>query len=354
MEYRLSEIPGGVAGSDATVREIIRLVKADLERPELRLLATKILRSRAVANKDFVSEARTLYKWVTQKIRYQRDPIEIETVQSPMVTVQHGAGDCDDHVALYAGLASAVGLPVRFRAIGVVRDDLKHIWTEVFAGDRWWAADTTEPARGFGWRPERFPVERIYNFNGEVAMGFAGTLPVSRGVVKAAIRGELWRVLENNWRMGLINDADLQGYLDLIRQGNFPTKSAVIVEPTVQTIESFRRWAPIELGPSRKPMGMSGYEGMEGLFKSIWNGVKKAVGGVVKVGAKLLGVGGAQAPQVTVQPQVTLPSLPAGMIQTQVTPGAAGAAVSEFLSSPVVLVGGGLAALLLIMTLMKK
>ena len=196
MNYRLSAIPSGVAGTDATVREIARLVDYDLQHQKLRLLATKILRRNAVPSKSYLSEARALFSYVAKRVRYQKDPVGLETVQSPTVTLNLGAGDCDDHSGLVAGLAAAVGIPARFRVVGYSPDRLVHIFPELFINGSWWPADTTEPQQGFGWRPPKFPYERLYRMDGQV-MNVAGlqTSLVSGGSAMPLIAAAVLAVL---------------------------------------------------------------------------------------------------------------------------------------------------------------
>lgn len=365
MRYRLAEIPGGLAGTERTVKEIVRLVERDLRRPELRLIASRILQSAGTAHKDHRAEAEALYSWVKHEVRYQRDPIGIESVQSPLVTYKLRFGDCDDQVALLAGLAMAVGLPVRFRVLGHSLDNLVHIFTEVFDGQRWWPADTTELPRRFGWRPPRFPVERIYNMKGDAMIGLSGTLPVTRKAFQTAIGSEVWRTLKENWESGGINEADLDSYLRVIHEGNFPTDQPLIVEPTEQAILAFKDYVRSENIPSYKAPGtLSGLEGLDGFLKSVFKAVKKVAGGVYKfaIGQKQKERQAAieyhtgitpdtfaqpPAPFISLAPKVTLPP---GLITTPVTPAAAAAGVGALFTNPMFL---GLAALGLILLLKK-
>lgn len=349
MRYRLAEIPGGLVGTEQTIKAITRLVEADLRRPELRLIASRVLQSAGVAHKDHRAEAEALYSWVKHEVRYQRDPIGIESVQSPLVTYRLRVGDCDDQVALLAGLAMAAGLPVRFRVLGYSEDNLVHIFTEVFDDRKWWSADTTEPARPFGWRPPRFPVEKVYNMKGDAMHGLGETLPVTRQAFKSAIRAEVWSTLKDNWQSGGINEADLDSYLRVIDEGNFPTDQPLIVEPTQETIRAFKTYVRTKNVPSYKAPGtLTGLEGLEGFLGSIWKGIKKVAGTVVGVAARAVGISpGAPPPQVIVRPTVQIPP---GVIQTQVTPAAAQAGIGAMFQNPMFL---GLAALGLILLLKK-
>jgi hypothetical protein len=341
MKVRLQSLPANVSGTDRTIKEIARLIEHDLKDQRLRVYVSQILHG--VSSKDYVAELERLYSWIVQNVRFQKDPISIETVQSPLFTLRLRAGDCDDHAALMAGMAAAAGLSYRFRVVGYDVDRLLHIWPEIQVNGQWISADTTEPRYGFGWRPPIFPIERVYNFKGDVTnmAALSDVLPVTRRQVTDAIQTSVFNVLTENWRNGVINDSDLVSYLDVIDKQNFPSKSPVLVNPTRAAIEAFRQWAPANLGPAIK-QGISGLSGLEGFLGSVWNAVKGAVGTVVGTAAKVLGV--STPSQVIVQPTV---SIPPGTVQTTVTPAAAQSAVTEFLKSPVVLIGGGILLLLL-------
>ena len=361
MKYELFQIAGGLAGTDRTVREIARHVQADLQRPGIRLLATEILRH--IPSKDQEAEARAIYDYVSRSIRYQKDPIGIETVQSPLVTLRLKAGDCDDHVALVAALALSVGIPARLRVVGYFKDEMVHIFPELNINNRWTVADTTEPGRGFGWRPPTFPVERLYNLNGEVDSMNLSQIPTgtpTRGQVKGSIYREVTKVLTSNWREGRINLADVRGYLRVIAEGNFPTREPLLVEPTETAIRDFIGRAQASGAISPKPRDhLSGMEGMDGFLSSVWGAVKKGVSAVGKTVGKVFGSSGTtsqapsgspQAPVFQVTPTVNIPE---GVIRTQVSPAAA-SAFGEGLFGPYtmpILIGGGV---LLVVLLMRK
>ena len=313
MRYRLSAIPSGVAGTDATVREIARLVRYDLERPQLRLLATKVLNHARIRSKNHLQEAQTLFRYIIGRIRFQKDPVGLETVQSPTVTLGLGAGDCDDLSGLVAGLAMAIGVPARFRVIGYSDDDLVHIFPELFAGCRWWPADATEPHRGFGWRPKRFPVERVYNLNGEVQnmAELKKEKQVTRGDVKAAIGKAVTDRLSSNWQAGLIDLGDVRGYLRMIEEGNFPGRDPLMVEPTDEAIRNFIDYVVENRVGSLKPAGT--LSGVGGLFSSIWDAGKDAVGSLVREAT-------AAGPLVRISPTVTVPEQ---FIRAEATPAVA-------------------------------
>lgn len=101
--------------------------------PRVREVAIRI--TQQLLDHDFMSEYAALFNWVRRNIRYIRDPIEIEQVQTPHATLQLRTGDCDDLAVLLAALTGAIGGRSRFVA-GAFRHgpngkpSLSHVWCE--------------------------------------------------------------------------------------------------------------------------------------------------------------------------------------------------------------------------------
>lgn len=102
--------------------------------------------------KDHEAEARRVFDWVKENITYRRDVRGVETIASPMGTIQTGAGDCDDQAVLIAVLCMAIGIPARFKAVGFIPGKLSHVYAQVRINGQWVAMDTTEP-QPMGWQP---------------------------------------------------------------------------------------------------------------------------------------------------------------------------------------------------------
>lgn len=104
--------------------------------------------------KDYKGEIDKLYKFVQYNIRYVRDINGIETVQSPVKTLEIGAGDCDDKSTLLAALLESIGFKTRFHAMGFRKKHISHVLLEVYLNGKWLALETTEPVN-MGWIPPR-------------------------------------------------------------------------------------------------------------------------------------------------------------------------------------------------------
>lgn len=109
----------------ATIAKMAKLARAGARSYEIRNLATRI--TRGVPSKDYRGELAALYKWERDNIRYRKDPVELEWVQSPARTVKEGAGDCDDKATLLAALVGSLGHEWYFDTVGPSSTVQKHV-----------------------------------------------------------------------------------------------------------------------------------------------------------------------------------------------------------------------------------
>ena len=149
--HTLKRIPGGVPGTRATLQIMRDIVRTWRKHPQIRDLALRITRN--CPRKAFACEVHSIHEWVQRNIKYVRDVADVETIQTPDVTLRDRAGDCDDHSVLVAALLQAVGHRARFIAVGFKRmGPYSHVFTEVELGPYWRPIETTEP-HGVGWYP---------------------------------------------------------------------------------------------------------------------------------------------------------------------------------------------------------
>lgn len=338
MKFTLAEIPSGQAGTDATVQRIAELVNDALRRPSLRLLALQILDAAGVPNKNTKAAARALFDYVRRRIRYIQDPVDVETVQAPEITLKLQAGDCDDHSALLAALAASIGIPARFRVVGYQADRFLHIWPELNIKGQWTPADTTM-VKSFGMRVQQFPAEKVYSLKGDSVMPIslgAETIEIPRDQLQTVVYKSVIDTLTGNWRTGRINEDDVNGYIRVIDEGNFPGRNTFAEAPARQAMVDFLADVKARGLVSMKPIGtLSGLEGLDGFLSSVWNGIKKAVGGVVKVAGGVVGgaIKAITGSSSSAQPTTVVVQQPAAGTTTTGT----GTGVSDILSSPIFL-----------------
>ncbi len=146
----LFAIPEGVAGIAATLKAMSYFVKQGKKDATIRETTLQLIAG--CAQKDWSCEVRALHAYVRDYIRYVNDIDDVETVQDPVYTLTHAAGDCDDKSTLLAAMLGAIGHPTRFVAIGFQTGVYSHVYVETKIGERWIPLETTEDVDA-GWGP---------------------------------------------------------------------------------------------------------------------------------------------------------------------------------------------------------
>ena len=85
--------------------------------PDVRVAAIDAVRG-AVKN---LTEIDFVLDWLKKNIEFRGE--NAETLQSPVVTLQLGAGDCDDHSVLAASMLRSLGYNVQFKTVATQRAD---------------------------------------------------------------------------------------------------------------------------------------------------------------------------------------------------------------------------------------
>lgn len=161
QKQELRAIPDGIRGIKATLAYMSGFVREGKTNPKIRGMATQL--TMPIGQRNFTAEAKAQFQFVRDNIRYLGDITDVETIQSPQVTLDNRAGDCDDKSTLLAALLESIGHKTRFVAVGFRAGQIDHVYVETIIGDKWIAADATEPVE-FGWYPPGV-VERIYWHN---------------------------------------------------------------------------------------------------------------------------------------------------------------------------------------------
>lgn len=143
-------VPNGRAGVFHTVRVMRRYVDDFKRDPRIIQAAVSIIYG--VPEKDELSEARALFEYVRDYVRYVRDVTGIETLADPVTTLARMVGDCDDQTTLLATLMESVGYETRFVLAGYSSRAFEHVYMQVLAGGAWISCDPIEHNE-FGWAP---------------------------------------------------------------------------------------------------------------------------------------------------------------------------------------------------------
>jgi transglutaminase-like putative cysteine protease len=147
----LGSIPSGLPGIRQTLQHMRAFVDQYKTAPQVRELALSLTRN--LPQKAYSQEAEVISEFVKNRIRYVRDINGVETVQTPVKTLEYGAGDCDDKSTLLAAMLESLGFETRFHAMGFRLGDISHVLLECRIGDKWIALETTEPV-AMGWLPK--------------------------------------------------------------------------------------------------------------------------------------------------------------------------------------------------------
>lgn len=152
VPYALSEIPNGKAGTVKTLTIMADLVRVYKANASIRQLAVQLLGSVNGNAKNYKAQIQRLFNFVQTRIGYVRDIRGVETIQTPLYTLDIGSGDCDDKSVLLATLIECIGHPTRFLAMGFAPENYCHVICEVYINGCWVSLDPTEN-RPMGWKP---------------------------------------------------------------------------------------------------------------------------------------------------------------------------------------------------------
>lgn len=140
----------GYPGLDSVLQTASKLVTKYTGDERIRSLALHITRTIRrhrqtgqpdLRNIDAIASA--IYTWMVRNVNYVRDPWDIERIQSPFVTIQQRAGDCDDHAILGAALLQSLGIQTGFRIVSRTGRHFDHIYAVYHSPTGWKSFDTT-------------------------------------------------------------------------------------------------------------------------------------------------------------------------------------------------------------------
>lgn len=141
------------------MRKITRQYKTD---PAIRQIALRVVQG--CPERDWQCEITRLFEAVRDQIRYVRDVRGVETIATPMRTLNWQQGDCDDKAVLLATLLESIGHPTRFVALKFNgQRDFSHVLLETRTGRGWLPLDTIVP-KPAGWYPPE-PSRRLVVHN---------------------------------------------------------------------------------------------------------------------------------------------------------------------------------------------
>jgi hypothetical protein len=122
---------------------------------------------RGTPDRDDWAQAVALFEAVQRNIRFLGEKDEL--VQTPWLTLQLGAGDCDDFTVLLVALLRSIGIPATFKTVEVNGDGaFNHVYAMVGIRRQgkivsWQALDPTVAEAEPGWQPPNATREKFWN-----------------------------------------------------------------------------------------------------------------------------------------------------------------------------------------------
>ena len=113
------------------MKECIRRGKKDFR---IRRIANQIVRK--VREGDWEREISAVVDAIKSKVRYSKDPYQVETIADAFDTWDVGFGDCDDLAVLVASMFESLGHPTRLRLVG--KDRFSHVLVDVLIPNKGW------------------------------------------------------------------------------------------------------------------------------------------------------------------------------------------------------------------------
>jgi hypothetical protein len=155
-------IPDGVAGTEATIAEMVKLAQTGSVDWRIRMLLGRILDDADCEPKGYACFAEAIYKYCRDEVRYVFDPTSKEYLEAayriPKELGGSGIADCDSICVLEAALFLCCGFSPRFTTIRgdpLRPNEFTHVYCSVkYPGSNGFVgADATMPFKKFGWEP---------------------------------------------------------------------------------------------------------------------------------------------------------------------------------------------------------
>jgi transglutaminase-like putative cysteine protease len=115
-----------------TAANMVKIILESKRDPELRASAIEIIKP--ATSGFYVNEARLLFNFLRDQVKYIGDPTDEDVFQWPLLTLRNRAADCNNRVILLGALASSIGFPVQLVFAwdtdnpDLERDYPSHVW----------------------------------------------------------------------------------------------------------------------------------------------------------------------------------------------------------------------------------
>lgn len=155
---KLTTIRNGKAGTIDTLKKMAGLVDRYKSAPAIVVLTRHIIRN--VPEKNKYLEAKSVFEWVRDNVRYTSDINGVETLATPIQTLKMMQGDCDDQTTLLCAMLESIGIANRFVVVGQF-GTFYHVLSECSVNGHWIACDPCERVE-FGLVYQQLPEKAVY------------------------------------------------------------------------------------------------------------------------------------------------------------------------------------------------
>ncbi len=147
-----------------TVSKMKSIISQSSHNPYVREWAGSIVSGVEVNQKD--QEAEAVYNFVRDNVRYTKDPLGFEYIQTPVVLLQsigqyrnsrgeRPVGDCDDMTVLSLSLLKSIGFQVAIKVVSFTPNKkYGHVYGLVKIGYDWVPVDCVRPDAHMGWESQ--------------------------------------------------------------------------------------------------------------------------------------------------------------------------------------------------------
>lgn len=325
MQTFFERIDSGIQGTDQTVARMVWLVLHAQHDSKLRPLALSIIKTSANGQLERIQ---AVQNWVNSNVRYLPDPVDVETVQAPSVTIDNLFGDCDDQAVLVAALLMSIGNEVQFKVVGQAVNSMDHVWAQALVGGHWIDVDTVP--YGLDYR-----VEKIYHVKEVDQMNIGGYVDPSQVAPgnrrENAVKSFMLQKLEAAWLEGVMTMGGLTEMQLGLEQRRLPhyVANPALARMLAEAVKEFKSYVVRERicpGYSLGSRSTLGGASLSGWIEDAGKWVTDNVWPVVK--------------DIMTKPAEQLPPVPTGAGTPGYTPTGSNM-IDQILGNPLILIGAG-------------
>lgn len=152
-EVKSTVIENTLSGNEAiffTLQKMREMIEKYKTNPQMISLFSTLLSG--IDGRDSMRVMKAVYDFSISRVRYQKDGVGVERLQSPVRTLALGFGDCDDFSILAAVLLEIAGIPARLAVVSTRPDKVfHHVFVQGYSGKEWVSIDPVEKFFGLGY-----------------------------------------------------------------------------------------------------------------------------------------------------------------------------------------------------------